>query len=721
MILKTITTLAIYWVYDMSTDPRTSRKIGEYKSVADILNVFRDYVLPPERITVTEAAIKYRTVYQPPVYTGPWDESRVPYATEILNCLESKEYSAVCNVAPAQSAKTDNNFNWLSYIIKCDPSDFMLVEKTKGEARSFSMLKLDRVLRHSPHLREQMVTSRNNDNVFDKRFKSGAFMQIAWPTIDNLSGKTIRRVSLSDYDRMDDDIGGEGSAFDLARRRTNVYKRLGMTYVESSPSKDVEDLNWTPSTPHEAPPCKGILGIYNRSDRRRWYWKCPHCGKRFEPTFELFKWANSSDLKECAESVYMACPHCFTKNGAMILPYMKYELNLEGRWLREGQFFTKNDEIDGKPIRSDIAGFWLKGPAAAFSVWETLTINYLSALDTMERTGDVGPLKTTINTDQAYVYFPKNRSDRITAEKLKETASDLGFKVVPLKIRCLFATVDTQSNRFIVQVHGIVPAPNGYDVVVIDRFELRKSKRLDEDGHPLPLAPGTYKEDWEILVSEVINKKYPMDDKSGRTMTVSFTICDSGGKDKATANAYSFYRALKKSPDWGKNFLLCKGEPKPDAPRAKIHMPDSERKDRTANARGEIPVLFINSNMCKDWVYETINRREPGGGYIEFVDWFDLDFYKEIFAEEQDPKTKKWGNPKRKRNETFDLLYYLHGLCAWLGCERIDWDNPPEAARWAKPPETNIYVSAGNDSHIANKKKVSQTIDNLSKLAQVLG
>nr|WP_261912952.1 phage terminase large subunit family protein [Salmonella enterica] len=29
-----------------------------------------------------------------------------------------------------------------------------------------------------------------------------------------------------------------------------------------------------------------ILSLYNRGDRRRWYWPCPHCGDWFQPAME---------------------------------------------------------------------------------------------------------------------------------------------------------------------------------------------------------------------------------------------------------------------------------------------------------------------------------------------------------------------------------------------------------------------------------------------------
>ncbi|MCM4841582.1 phage terminase large subunit family protein, partial [Escherichia coli] len=66
-------------------------------------------------------------------------------------------------------------------------------------------------------------------------------------------------------------------------KRTTTFMSSGMTLVESSPGRDVKDVKWRRTSPHEAPPTTGILSLYNRGDRRRWYWPCPHCGEYFQP------------------------------------------------------------------------------------------------------------------------------------------------------------------------------------------------------------------------------------------------------------------------------------------------------------------------------------------------------------------------------------------------------------------------------------------------------
>lgn len=697
--------------YNLDTVDRNK----QYNSIKEILVDISELLLPPERIAVSEAAARYRRVYNPPAYVGPWDNSIAPYLQEVMDCLESREYSAVCFVSAAQSLKTEIIFNWLSYNVKCDPSDFMIVEKTQTEAKNFSMMKLDRVIRHSPYLKERLIQKRTADNVFDKRFKSGTYVTLTWPTPNSLAGKSVRRVALTDYDRMDQDAGGEGSPFDLARRRTTSYKRLGMTYVESSPSFDVLNPRWRESSgSHEAPPCHGVLGIYNRGDRRRRYWQCPHCRNWFEPSFSLLRWPDASDPKECAEQVFLACPHCFDSNGAIITQAMRPDLDARGVWLRDGERIDQDGKRWGKGRRSDIASFWLKGPNTALGQWSTLVINYLNAMAEYDSTGNDRPLKATVNTDQGEPYTPPSLSEVRAPEDIMSRAKDLGEKLVPTDVRFLVASIDVQKNRFVVQVHGVIPAGNGqFDLVVIDRFDIRKSNRKDEDGERYWVNPGSHQEDWDLITSEVIERTYPTDEPETRRMAIRLVLCDSGGRAGVTTNSYAYYRKLK-AEGYAGRFRLVKGASNKDAPRVRQTFPDSDRKDRKAGARGEIPVLMLNPDLLKDWLDKSLGREEPGGGFIFFPDWLGLDFYQELCAEIK--TTKGWENPKGLRNESTDLLCYCYAGCLFLKADKLLWDDPPA---WADEWDNNPLVT--KDATINPVMRAKQDEDTLERIRKLAG
>ena len=715
-------------------------EVVETASLEEIIVQAAAAARPPERLTVSQAAEKYRKLNNPGSYVGPWLNSTVPYLVEPMDVLQDHRFTGMIFAGPAQCGKTDTALNWLLYSVLCDPADMMIVQTSGPTARDFSIRRIDRLHRHTPEVGKMITVGRQGDNTFDKQYSNGMLVTFSWPSINELSGKPIPRLWLTDYDRMPENVDGEGAPFDLTRKRATSFRSFGMCAAESSPGFVVENPKWVPKTPHEAPPTKGILSLYNRGDRRRWYWPCVSCKVPFEPSFSLLEWPDTADKMEAAEAAVLRCPNCrqvYSHNPHGGLPG-KHELNQRGRWIKDGMRWLTEERVVGQPIRSDIASFWLKGVAAAFSDWKTLVFNYLSAEEDYESTQSEEALKTTVNTDQGEPYTPKMMKNDRDPVVIQGRALNLGVRVVPMGVRFLIATIDVQKNRFIVQVHGIAA---NKDIYVIDRFEIKKSKRLDDDGEHLWVQPSAYLEDWKLMAETVLAKKYPLSDDSGREMAIKMVLSDSGGKAGVTEKAYDFVRWLRRGdvqddedggeeketdfgtyehrPEWAGRFLLLKGNPIITAPRVQITYPDSQRKDRMAGARGEIPVLLINSNLVKDMVNNRLDRVDPGGRFV-FPNWLDANFYIELTVEVKDPK-KGWLNPKNFRNESWDLLAYVLAatLSPMIGLDRMDMTSPPS---WAAPWDENDLVTktAGGEADGASEKPAKDAKRTLAALAGTL-
>lgn len=677
-----------------------------FASAEHIVAAAAESVRPPERLTVSEAAEKYHIVNNPGSYVGPFSLDKAPYLIEPMNEMTSLDLKAIVFVGPARTGKSAMLINWLCHTAICDPADMLVVHMTQSTARDWSQADLDKAVRNSPELRSRLVPGRQNDNVHDKSFLSGMRLLIKWPSITELSGKTIPRQFLMDYDRMPDSIGGEGNAFDLTRKRGQTFKRRAMCVAESSPGRDVTNPKWVANTPHEAPPTTGILDLYNRGDRRRWYWRCPQCNEAFEPSFSLLNYPDSHDHMEAAEQVVMVCPH----DGFPMEPDMQHELNLGGRWVKDGAAWLPDGSMvprNGMTIRrSEIGSFWMKGPAASFTNWKELVVKYLDATEAWEKNADEEALRTTINVDQGEPYIPKALEAGRLPEELSNRAHHWGGTraepVVPLGVRFLVATVDVQARSFVVQVHGIGV---GGDIWLVDMFKIRKTRfRLDAAGEGMILDPAGYIEDWNMLVEDVIERTYPLGDDSGRRMQIKLVGCDSGGKAGVTSRAYEFWRSLRDDQEgrqYHLRFQLVKGEPSAKAPRYRKDYPDSNRKDRHSGARGDVPVVFLQSNLLKDQVSGMLGRAEVGGGMVNFPIWYDEHgkqedigwLYSQLTAEVR--TEKGWEAPSGKRNEAWDLLYYCVGLCIdpRIRLELMDWDVPP---KWADEWDNNDLVFDGD-------------------------
>lgn len=666
-----------------------------FERLEDITLSMLDILRPPERLTVSQTAAKYRYINNQGSYVGPWKNTTAPYMVEPMDVLGSREQDGCVFVGPAQSGKTDALIiNWAAHTIKSDPMDMIIYSPTHAASRDFSMRRMDRLNRHSPEIGGLLQMRRDADNKFDKHYTTGTMLTLSHPSQTELAGKPVPRVALTDYDRMPEDVDGDGSPYDLAAKRTTTFNSFAMALAESSPSKPVEDLKWIARTPHEAPPAKGIFALYNRGDRRRWYWPCPHCGVYFEGDFSLLDWDRSkgTDIEQ-AETVWMRCPN----NACMIVPGERFDMQLWGMWLKDGEGIDKVTGMRfGKGMRTLIASFWLKGVAAAFTTWQKLVSTFIAADREFEMTGSEEALKKFFNNDLAEPYIPKGAENERLPEHLKARAEPGPEKHVPEGVRFLIGTVDVQKNMFIVQVHGIAPG-KPYDMVLVDRFSIVKSERVDDDGERLWVKPSAYLEDWDLLIDQVMDKLYPLADGSGRNMAIKMTVCDSGGyaKDKSegvTMQAYEFYRKLRRSNLHGR-FHLVKGDSKPGQARVRITYPDAQVRDKLVAARGDVPVMLLNSNVLKDGLSGRLECITPGKGQYRFPDWLPDWWFVEMCSERRTPKG--WENPSHSRNEAWDLSYYCMGVCAsnLLRIEHIDWANPP---RWAGEWDVNDMISEPN-------------------------
>jgi len=649
-----------------------------------------------------------------------------PYMVEPMDCLQSHSFTALSFVGPAQAAKTQALIlNWLSYSIMIDGMDMMIVSPTQSASRDFSMRRVDRMHRYSPEIGAMLLKAREADNVYDKQYRSGMLLNLGHPTISEFAGRPIGRVCLTDYDRMPDDIGGDGSPFDLASKRTTTFRSFSMTVAESSPSREVENPRWIATSPHEGPPCKGIMALYNRGDRRRWYWPCPHCGAYFEGQWSNLEWDDRESVLASAETARLICP----TNGCRIEQSSRQGMQEWGCWLKDGQSIDpKTLAIVGKGTRATMASFWLNGIAANFTNWTNLVVAYLNAVNEYEKTTSEDSLRKFYNTDLGQPYIAKSQESELLPEVLKARADVFPTEdmpegeridrlpmvqpLVPEGVRFLVATVDVQNNLFSVQVTGVLPG-EPFDLAVIDRFQIRKSRRLDAQGESLWVKPSAYLEDWNEITSEVMDRTYPLADGSGRRMSIRMTGCDSGGRDGVTTNGYNYWRNLRAEGRSGR-FQLVKGDRLVSRPRAHVLFPDSSRKDRLAPARGDVPIMFLNSNILKDSMRGRLDCTVPGKGMIRFGSWLPDAFFSELCVEVRGDKG--WENPRNLRNEAWDLTYYCIGLCVSpiLRTEGIDWTSPPGwAAEWDK--NDMVFVPERLSPFAPVEKAVSLDFSELAK------
>lgn len=511
---------------------KPGQPLPPFRPVDDAIRQALPALAPPKRITVSEAATQRR------IDAGGrwamWSNDVAPAMVEPMDLITSRQYEAVVFVGPARSSKTEALIlNPLAHTIIAAPRLAHVVHMSQTSAREFSIEALAKMIRHSPELAERVAPGRSSDNLFDKRFIGGARITIGWPVVQQLSARTIPLVLITDYDRMPSDVDGEGSVFSLGRKRTQSVGSRGMTVAESSPGFPILDEDWRQETAHEAPPCEGILALYNLGTRARRYWRCPECHGEFRPEFATLRYPEDGTPAERGAAAYMACPHC----GGVIPPEAKRALDRAGRWLHEG--------ADGKPAPLDaarptaIASFWLEGPAAPLAPWSQIVTRYLEATETFETTGDETALKACVNVDIGRPYLPQvsTVSMGLTEQALKESASAHEWGVCPAATCFVTVAVDVQIGRFVVQVEAWRA---GLERVVIDRFDLHTPPETAPRADTRRIDPGRYAEDWAVL-EKLAGHSWPVAGAEHRLRAVAVVI-DASGAPGVTPNAYAFSR-----------------------------------------------------------------------------------------------------------------------------------------------------------------------------------
>ncbi|MEG6190701.1 phage terminase large subunit family protein [Enterobacter kobei] len=642
----------------------------------------------PRRMPVADAVGTYMRVPMGAGNSVPWDPDLAPYVIEPMNCLASREYDAVVFVGPARTGKTIGLIDgWIVYNIVCDPADMLVIQVSEEKAREHSKKRLDRTFRCSPEVKNRLSPRRNDNNVYDRTFRAGNYLKLGWPSVNIMSSSDYKSVALTDYDRFPEDIDGEGDAFSLASKRTTTFMSSGMTLVESSPGRDIRDTKWRRTTPHEAPPTTGILSLYNRGDRRRLYWPCPHCGEYFQPEMDnMTGYRGSSDPVLASEAAFLQCPAC----KGRITPDMKRALNMKCVWLRDGQSIDRKGQVSGDGRRSRIASFWMEGPAAAYQTWAQLIYKFLTAEQEYESTRSEETLKTVINTDFGRPYLPRASLEQRKSELLEQRAEDVPKRSVPDGVQFLTATVDVQAGRdrrFVVQVTGYGSMGERW---IVDRYNIRYSLRCDGNGESIQVDPASYPEDWDLLLTDVFEKTWPLASDPSKGMRLMSMAVDSGGEDGVTDNAYKFWRRCRRE-GLGKRIYLFKGDSVRRSKLIQRTFPDNTgRSTRRAQATGDVPLYLLQTDALKDRVNNALWRDSPGPGYVHFPAWLGSWFYDELTYEERSNEGK-WSKPGRGANEAFDLLVYADALAILSGYEKIKWPSAPEWARretWIEDTQT---------------------------------
>ncbi|SFK41853.1 phage terminase large subunit family protein [Caulobacter sp. UNC279MFTsu5.1] len=387
--------------------PQAAEVLGA--NAARISKAFAQGVRPPAKISVSEWALKHRKFPEDSAYPGAWSHETAPYLVEIMDKLSPHDPCSEINILKcAQSGGSASGENWIGYISDVAPGPLMYVQATITAAKDWVAEKFWPMVEASPRLDPE-----KRGTIMPKRARGGGgstgnrvrFARGGWMLIAGAnSAATLRQHSIryaieDDLDQFPDNLDNQGSPEGMVTARLRTYTRQGLS----------KRLGISTGTNKGA---SKIGARYAKSDRRRYYLKCRHCGSRFDPIFEDLRWPDGRpDLVE------LVTPCC----GVSIKHWEKAQMSMIDGWVPtvelDGQkpprvmaeqemAFWRSRDLQGRQ-----PGYHITGIITAFMTWAQLCVAFVAAQ------GDVNKLRVWTNLDMGDEFVLKG--DAPPAESLE--------------------------------------------------------------------------------------------------------------------------------------------------------------------------------------------------------------------------------------------------------------------------------------------------------------
>lgn len=433
--------------------------------------------MPPEQLTVTEWADKYRRL-SPEVSAeaGRWRTARTPYLQEIMDAFTDPHVNRIAVVASSQVGKTEMEMNMIGYMVDVDPGPALFVLPTVDNGKDMAKRRIAPMIRDTKPLKRKISTakSRDSDNTLLKKIYPGGMLTITGSNSPaSLASVPCRYVFGDERDRWAKDAGGEGDPWGLVEARTITFYNHKMVEVSTPTVRG-----------HSA-----IEKSFELGTQEYWSVECPHCHEYnfidFDHiSYDAHKIGDGKAKNYIVDKVEYACPIC----GC---------ISSENQMRKQPKkWIAKNPEAYENGIRS----FWINAFSSPWMPWGRIVLRYLEALD------DPQKLKTVYNTlfgklwDEQHIIMDED--DLMKRREAYEAE-------LPDGVLCLTCGVDTQDDRLEYEVVGYGMDRQSWGI----EKGFIYGKPSDEDV-------------WERL-DGIIDRRWVF--KSGKGLKISVTFVDSGG------------------------------------------------------------------------------------------------------------------------------------------------------------------------------------------------
>lgn len=586
---------------------------SENALITGFFSVFK----PPSRRTVTGWSDDER--YLPSKGSsspGKYRSARTPYMREPMDCLSVlSPVEEVVMMAGAQLGKSESGNNWVGYVIDEAPGPMLLVQPTVDNAKRYSKQRISPMILETPALRGKVVENKSREGgntMLEKEFPNGILILGGANSAAGLRSMPIRYLFADEISNWPADVDGEGDPLGLAEERTNTFGRKRKIFKTSTPGLKRA--------------CR-IETEYLKTDQRRYFVPCPHCGHMHVLTWDNFVIPKDADGKPMPKDAYMVCPDA--ECGGIIQEHHKTQMLEAGEWR-----VTCPENVDAARRGYHISGLY---SPVGWKSWAKVARQWLEAQ------GNPKKLQAFVNNVLAETY--NVAGDSISDVELynRAQAADVDFdgtNLLPDGVLLITNGVDVQPNRLELETIGWGLGQESWSI----------DYRVFLGDPNMPLV-------WQQLDAYLATE---FNHPTGVRLRAARTFIDTRGEN--TKAVYEYVAGRAGFGVFGIMGMGGDGLPAVGSPRK--------------TSLSKVPIVPLGTFTLKDTVYGCLAIQEPGNGYCNFPKRYKESYYRGLTAEEVRPKidtkgftVREWHKKRPdERNEPLDCRVYGTAAMLSLNC-----------------------------------------------------
>lgn len=588
------------------------------------ISAFQRGLQPDAQLSVSQWADEYRYLPSGSAEPGKFRMSRTPYIKEIIDRLSVYEIAQeVIFEKGSQIGATETGNNWLGYIIDTAPAPMLYVMPTDTMMKQTSKNRIQKMIETTPRIQKKIKPNRAKDSgntMLHKEFEGGFANFVGANSPVGLASISVRYVYLDEVDRYPMNVGGEGSAIDLAKTRTVTFGSRKKLFITSTPTVEGGSA---------------IHAAFLKTGQRYYHVPCPLCGTAQVLKFAQLKYEKEK-IKSAHFSVTYECVHC---HGEIFERY-KTQMLAAGQWIP-----TEPENENGIVYGYHLSALY--SPYGMYS-WVDMAKDYENAQD------DIPKIITFTNTKLGEVYNVKG--DKPDWEVLWSKRETYHLNIPFKDVAFITAGVDVQADRLEVEIVGWI-----------------KGKRSQSLDYRVLLGDTSKEDVWKLLDLILAESFIREDDIEMRIIKMAI---DTGYN---TSYVYTFCRRHSLQ-----TVIPVKGQDKQMimvAPPRSVDVTSAGKKIDHVKV-WNIGVSMIKSELYGWLKLMPVPDGSFPNGYCHFPQ-YDEKYFRGLTAEELSQTIDKKGNIvyqwmlKYKRNEPLDARVYSRAAAAVVGMDRFTdayWD-----------------------------------------------